>query len=266
VLSSDKNAAIQEGKMGVLVQKEESQRAGEIARLSNFCTAPIREKSQPARRWVIFLFVLGSISVSCFIAQALASQAAAPAQTDTATQAPPDYQVIILDPLLRFEDIRNESVPPAYAGANDSFESRLLYAARNEVESRKLSVVKPETLSQLAAADLCKQLQTMSSRLARGNINDEAREILNRLAAINDRHVVLAQFMKVKLGPGRSWNSYSGAITSAMNSTLLQAALVSCKTGQVLWKNEVLVRKAMRSDSPEFVKALGLLYQTLESR
>jgi hypothetical protein len=215
---------------------------------------------------VIFLFVLGSISVSCFIAPALASQATAPATTDATTQAPPDYQVIILDPLARFENIKDESVPPAYAGANDSFESRLLDTARNEVESRKLNVVKPETLSELAAADLCKQLQSMSSRLARGNVNDEAREILNRLAAINDHHVVLAQFMKVKLGPGRSWNPNTGAITSAMNSTLIQAAVVSCKTGQVLWKNELLIRKVMKPDSPEFVKALGLLYQTFDLR
>jgi hypothetical protein len=227
---------------------------------------PIHENLQSAGRWVIFLLVLGSISVSCFIAQALASQATAPAKTDATTQAPPDYQVIILDPLSRFENIKDESVPPAYAGANDSFESRLLDTARNEVESRKLNVVKPETLSELAAADLCKQLQSMSSRLARGNVNDEAREILNRLAAINDRHVVLAQFMKVKMGPGRSWNSFTGEITSAMNSTLMQAAVVSCKTGQVLWKNELLIRKVMKPDSPKFVKALGLLYQTFDLR
>jgi len=234
--------------------------------LESVCATPIREDLQSARRWVVYLFVLGSISVSCFVTQALASQAVAPAKTDETTQAPPDYQVIILDPLVRFENIKDESVSQAYGGPNYSFESRLLTTGKDAVESQKLSVVKPETLSEPVAADLCKQLQTMSSRLARGNINDEAREILNRLTAINDRHVVLAQFMKVKLGPGASWNPYTGAITSPMNSTLVQAALVSCKTGQVLWKNEVLVRKVMTVDSPDLVKALGLLYKTLDLR
>jgi hypothetical protein len=213
---------------------------------------------------VFLVFVLGFLPVCNVTAQEPATQNTAPGTPEAAKPASPGYEVIILEPVVRFENIKDESVPPDYAGANGVFVNRLVDTAKNEVESRKLGVAKPEAFTEPSTAEQCKQLEPLSSRLARGIVNDEAKEILSRLAAINDRDVLLVQSMRVKLGPGRSWDQFTGAITSAMNSTVLHAALVSCKTGQVLWKNEVLVRKVMKPDSPAFIKTLGLLYQTLE--
>ena len=64
----------------------------------------------------------------------------------------------------------------------------------------------------------------------------------SKLAALPDDYLLLVQFVRVKQGPGGSWNPYSGAITSGMSTTSFQAALISTRTGQVAWKNEVLER------------------------
>jgi hypothetical protein len=50
-----------------------------------------------------------------------------------------------------------------------------------------------------------------------------------------------------------------------MASTLMQAAVVSCKTGKVIWKGEQLIRnKALRPANAGFHKALALLYQDFD--
>jgi hypothetical protein len=75
---------------------------------------------------------------------------------------------------------------------------------------------------------------------------------------------VLVQSLTVKAGPSGSWDSFSGQIRSAMSSTVFQVSLISCQTGQVLWKNESVARKIYRSDDKDFTKWLGTVYQTLQ--
>jgi hypothetical protein len=148
------------------------------------------------------------------------------------------------------------------AAQHSTYESRLLNAAKERIGS-KASVVEPEALPDTAVG-ASSNLQGLSSRLARGNITDEAREDLARLATLNDQQLILVQFMRVKVGPGGWWNPNSGQIASAAHSTLLQSALISCKDGRVIWKSEQFLRKALEPDSNELGKVLTLLYETLD--
>jgi hypothetical protein len=216
--------------------------------------------------WLVVVAGAGAMSFSSPLVQVVTAQEASDIKPKVNQQISPEVRVIVLDPWVQFEDVRSDSIIPSSATQDEIFRSRLLAAATGEVEARKLSMVKPESFSDLHVADDCARLRSVSSRLARGIVNEEAREILKRLADVNDGYAILVQFMRVKVGPGGSWNPYSGAITSSISSTLLQAALVASKTGQVIWKNEVFVRKTFRPDSPEFTKKLGLLYQTLAAK
>jgi hypothetical protein len=115
------------------------------------------------------------------------------------------------------------------------------------------------------ALEACGKLDPLASRLARGNVNEEAIEDLTQLAALDEQYAVLVQFFRLETGPGRSWNSFTGAITSSTASTLIQAALISAKTGKVLWKGERLIRnKAFRSTDADLDKALTLLYRDFD--
>jgi hypothetical protein len=192
----------------------------------------------------------------------LVAGGSAPAQQTSNDSPPASAKVIILQPQVVFEQLTNKSV----LTQNVTFESALTNAATASLSARKYTVVTLESLQQVDAIDLLKQLQPLTSRLARGAINDEAQQTLRYLAAFPDDYLILVQFMRVKEGPGGSWNPYSGAITSSMSSTLLQASLISTHTGQVVWKNEVLERKVFRANDPNFAKYLDLLYGTLAIR
>jgi hypothetical protein len=229
-------------------------------------------------RWFSSIAVLG-----CFVFPPCAASQDAVPPTNEAT--PPTQQlarVVLLTPLLRFEDtgsggstiisngivslpgfpgnFRREKVLTKLAARDADFESRLLSAAKTALGSMA-TIMLPEGRSQPEAFA---RLNEVSSRLARGNVTDEAKTDLNLLSAPGERQLVLAHFLKIKVGPGRSWDPNLGTITSAMESTLAQAALVCSDTGKVVWKNEQFIRKALQPDSSEFSKMLTHLYDGLE--
>ncbi|MGA7341200.1 MAG: hypothetical protein WBX18_11410, partial [Terracidiphilus sp.] len=170
-------------------------------------------------------------------------------------------RVIVLPPQVVFEQLSANARSRNFDSA--SFESALVSAASANLGARKYALAAPEGLRSPGAADWLKQLQPLASRLARGAINDDAQNILSQFETLPDNYLLLVQFMRVKQGPGGSWNPYSGAIASGMSSTLLQAALISTRTGQVMWKNEVLERSEFSANSPRFAKSVDLLYSTL---
>ncbi|MBZ5671785.1 MAG: hypothetical protein LAO04_18915 [Acidobacteriia bacterium] len=177
---------------------------------------------------------------------------------------PPGPKIILLKPTMQFEDVRSDALIPTYAAMESEYENHLLNAAKEGVGT-KLPVVELEKLDP-AGTEACRHLQALASRVARGNINEEAKETLSRLAALDEEQLVLVQFFRLKMGPGRSWNPNTGAITAAVESTLMQAALVSCKTGRVIWKGEQFLRKAVMPTSPKFQQSLALLYQDFDTK
>lgn len=197
------------------------------------------------------------------LALILALLPAASAQQGPALANPlqPIASVIVLPPQVAYEQLSANS-RGGYFGSG-SFESTLTNAAHSNLSARNYALVAPESLQNPNAVDWLNQLQPLTSRLARGAINDEAQQILNRLATLPGDYLIYVQFMRVKQGPGGSWNPNTGAITSQMSSTLLQGALISTRTAQVTWKNEVFERKALRVDDSKFAKLVDLLYQTL---
>jgi len=66
----------------------------------------------------------------------------------------------------------------------------------------------------------------------------------------------------VKVGQSGTWNAYSGAITSSNSSSLLKVSLVQCN-GEVLWKNQVLLRQIPNLNDEKFKESLDILYSTL---
>jgi hypothetical protein len=204
------------------------------------------------------------LSMGLILAMGLAA-AMAPAQEkrDPTVPSQATTTVIILPPQVVFEQL---SYNPRYQNFGGvSFESALTNAANANLGAQKYILVAPESLRDPNAIDQLKQLQPLVSRLARGAINDEAQHILSQLGTLPDDYLILVQFIRVKEGPGGSWNPNTGAITSQMSSTLVQAALISTRTGKVTWKNEAFDRKVYRADDPRFAKFVDLLYKTLGS-
>jgi hypothetical protein len=209
------------------------------------------------------------------------SRAAAQEKQDAPNPQRAITKVIILPPEVVFEGFAGTPFVPSVPvptntfamslnGAvvpvlTNTFGPALTNAANVNLNTRKYTVVTPESLQDPKAIEWLKQLQPLTSRLARGAINDEAQQILSHLGALPEDYLILVQFMRAKeITP--VWQS-PPVMTSPMSSTLLQAALISTRTGRVVWKNEVLKWELYpAADSPKFAKSIHLLYSTLGAK
>lgn len=193
-----------------------------------------------------------------------AAVAAAPVPATAATAQARTAKVILIAPQIRLEDMVTGRVlnPAQFKSAtqHSSYESRLVGAAKSKIKG---SALEAEVMGE-AIAEAGSNLQSLSSRLTHGNITDEAKQEFAHLAALNEQQLIFVQFIRIKVGPSGYWDPNTGAIGSAANSTLVQAALISCRSGQVVWKGEQFVRKALGPDSEELGKMLTLLYDSLD--
>lgn len=179
----------------------------------------------------------------------------------TCESALPTYsECVILPPLLIFERLEDEVIlnPSKFGGP--AIMSSLSAAARNVLTKAQCRLAETESLKAPEIVDLISRLQSLSSSLSVGQVTDEAKGILQRLAAQNQHLLILSHSLYVKVGPGSYWNPFSGAIGSSMSRSHLRASLVHCSSGQVLWKNEVLLRELPLVTSSKFAEALELLY------
>jgi hypothetical protein len=197
---------------------------------------------------VVLIFIL---SLASLLAGAQEKQA-----SPSLREAP--AKVLILPPEVVFENF-----------GGDSFRSALTNAANINLSMRKYTVITPDNLQDSNAIEWLKQLQPLSSRLARGAINDEAKQIFNHLATLPEEYLIFVQYMIVRTHPSGEFSDSSSGVTlmSSMSSTLLQAALISTRTGQIVWKNEVLKWELYPgANSPKFSKSLHHLYSTLGTK
>jgi hypothetical protein len=170
-------------------------------------------------------------------------------------------EVLINKPLIRFESVTDETILNSNDYNGKNIESKMNEAARNAVGNSNFKIAEISDDGYTAGfGDLCSKLNAMSSRLASGYISDEATIIFHQLSSENQNLLILSQCLIAKVGPKGSYNSYTGAITSKMFSYLLKASLINCSTGQVLWKNEVFIRKLPDVDKSSFAESLTQLY------
>jgi len=176
----------------------------------------------------------------------------------------PNTDIIIVQPLLKFERVYDEAILPASDYQGNAIEAKMLAYAKSVVETRKFVIVDPQIYHEVEVAGLFNQLCSMSPKLSMGVVDNGANILFKRLASSNERIAVLMQFFKVKVGPDGKISTFG--ITSAMSSSVLQASLISCSTGKVLWRSQVLTRQLPQPESQQFSEALELLYQSFPRR
>jgi hypothetical protein len=192
--------------------------------------------------------------------------------TDTASPAPlltvtPNIDILVLRPLLKFERIQDEAPLPHSDYQGGAIEADLFATARNVIESKRFIMVDSQAHQDMNIAELCEKLQSQSAKLSRGIVSDEIEISLKQLASFNERSAVFVQLFRVKIGPeGYWWKPLTGEIASSMSSSSLQASLIHCSTGQVLWRKQVLLRGLPRPGSSQFSEMLKLLYQDFPRR
>jgi len=170
-----------------------------------------------------------------------------------------DSAVLILKPMLKFERIHDESVIPASEYDGNAIEIEVINVTKNMISSRNIALADIQS-DDISEDKIFDQLNTGIPKLARGVVKDEASVLLKSIATNEPNISILVSYFRVKVGSDGSWDPNSGAIRSSNSKVILNAALIQCATGKVLWLDQVLLREIPKLSSPEFYDALDLLF------
>ena len=161
--------------------------------------------------------------------------------------------------MLKFERIHDESVIPASDYDGNAIETAVVNVTKKMIGSRNIVLADIKS-GDIDERKIFNQLNSGIPKLARGVVKD-ATGILLKSINTNDSNVsILVSYYRVKVGSDGSWDPNSGRITSSNSKVILNASLIQCATGKVLWVDQVLLREIPKLSSPEFYDALNLLY------
>jgi hypothetical protein len=183
----------------------------------------------------------------------------------TASTIPATTRVWVLTPMVAYEDTLSEAPLDAHA-----YNGPAVVAALN---SQTISILNGKGVHEVVGPDdaslsegqrlLAQQAGTEANHLVRANPPLKALQYVQGLAATNGSVAVLAEYVRVKVGPNGTWDPNSGAITSGASSSYFRAALLDARTGRKLWENSVLLREVVKPDSSRFQTIVPLLFSTL---
>ena len=179
--------------------------------------------------------------------------------------ARPAVRVIVLQPQVKIERLSPRSQLRVGTGTT-TLELLMADAALAELSLRKYTFTSVEALQDSEPRGWLGKLQPLTCRLARGVIDDEARQILKHLGTLPQEYLILAQCLQAEDVRGGSYNPTTGGTRQPMTRTLVQAALISPQGSRVSWKNEILERQSFRADDPKFWAILSSVYGTLENK
>jgi hypothetical protein len=181
-----------------------------------------------------------------------------------------DSSVLILNPAFLFSDYKTGAVLSGEQFNSEAYSARLKESARQQLDKRGFKSAFQEAAEFSGLTDAISLLNPELSRLARGLVTAEARDVLARLspARTEGGTLIFAQFMKVKAdysgsGMYARWELPAG-LGPQMNNLLLQASLLNARTSQVLWKDESFFRGLPKFDSIKFNEILYKLYNNFK--
>lgn len=178
-------------------------------------------------------------------------------------------RVRVLTPKVVYEDARTEAPLAASAFGGAGLEVALVAKALSALAPKGFAqVVSCADVSDLSEEQMtiAEQAGELSNRLFRAHPDPRVLALLRGLAEVDQPVAVLAQYVRVKVGPRGTWDPNTGAITSSASSTVFRAALFDCQTGGRLWDNVVLLRRLPDPDNKDYDKVMELLYSTLTPR
>lgn len=172
---------------------------------------------------------------------------------------------IIVPPRVRYESLHDEAPLDAAAFGGKSVEIVLRSESRSWLRNNNVSVqtVGIDGTEEEATNSVVHTIHQQAPKLSRGTIDASSREALRMLGGNETGSAVMINFVNVKVGTTGSWDSNSGAITAPNSRSVFRAALIDCATGEVLWRNEVLLREVPVTTNKRFAETMDLLYSNL---
>ena len=171
-------------------------------------------------------------------------------------------KVIILPPLLQYESITTEKQlsPSEYRGGEcGKALSTNSSAILQEKGCQTIDTV--DSPANKAYSDIFSK----RNMLLKGEINKKLIEQMKRLSVASGSTQILALMTKVKVGQKAFFDPiFSGAAASGSSYTRLKAVLYDATTGQRIWNNEVQLLEMPKSNDPEYLEAINMLFENLK--
>jgi len=187
------------------------------------------------------------------------------ASAATPSVVPASTRVWVLTPKVVYEDTRTEVTLDSSDHGGPALVAALAEQAVSILDSKGLHEVACPRESSLSAEQkvLAEQASASANHLVRVNPDPQAIHYILGLASTNESVAVLAQYVRVKVGPHGTWDPNSGAITSGASSSYFRAVLLDAQTGRRLWENSVLLREVAKPNNSNFKTVVTLLFSTL---
>ena len=181
------------------------------------------------------------------------------------SSVPPSIKVWVLTPKVVFENTQTEEPLDAITNGGPAMIAALTDKSVSILKAKINPSVASVSTGNLSAEQKAsaEQASASANQLVRKRQNSQAMNTIRSLASTNESVAVLVQYVRVKIGPSKTWNQNTGAITADASSSHFRAVMLDCRTGRCLWGNSVLLREAPDPNNKQFDKVLSLLYSTL---
>ena len=203
----------------------------------------------------VILAIFYSVGIAAFILLALpgctslARPVLVPKPDTSTTSVIEATSIYILQPLLFYEDVQTEHEKELEHSESDRVSRKILEEIEGAALSKGFAPVNDSDLDvvQQAAVDLAMEmLRRNKTTLFKTHKRIMlTKETLGSLSNLLDLDLVLASFLRVKVGRGESWDLYSGAgaIYPGTSTSQLWLAIIDLRHRQVVWTNEVFARR-----------------------
>jgi hypothetical protein len=207
------------------------------------------------------------LSALCFISSCATQSAYKKVYTTFSEEQPvyidSDLVILVLPPKIKYESIYNESELNS-RGNTEQFENSVLTILKNK--GFNLKTINQIQIESSSFQDDLKKIQDNSELMYKAFVDSALKESVKQFGEKSDTKSILLINCDVKIGSQGTWNSYSGAITSQNNRTILKAILIRTSDCTKLWYNNIQLRKVTEVEDPAFEKAINSIFINLKPK
>jgi hypothetical protein len=176
---------------------------------------------------------------------------------------------LVLKPQLAFSDYVSGAPLPPDGFGGDAYADQLESVASQQLLRRGVGVLDNNQIPLRIVNEVVLKLESETSRLARGVVSEQACDYVKQLSTLEQFEsrapFVLAQDLKARLKPDANgaWAVRLYGLRPQMTLLVLQVALLSGRTGQMVWRDQAVLRELPKPHSPVFEKLTSAVYKTL---
>jgi len=173
-------------------------------------------------------------------------------------------RVVLAPPIVEYIDVESGKSRTLDETGGPEVQSALIAGFRSELAAKQVAVLEVSDIPDgpILAEDLGGIYRTL--RRDSSLLDAVQRERLSCFAATTETSHVMFCRCRSYVGPGRSWDPFSGAITSGSSRTVLECHLYSIPDEKIVWNGAAQIRASPSSGDSSIATMIALAVESLE--